>query len=499
LEGERCGYCACPCSLCSSSRARERRPFGPAPEVIASPPSPSFPPPEAPANAAPSRVPAASNQSAPASPGALSAAALKAAGSPGPAATRTPPTATGKTYYVAPNGGGSACSQAFPCREISAPLEHTQPGDVVLVADGTYASFSVAGISGTAAAPIVIYAQGSAANVSPGGDRDSILVENSFYVTLDGLNAGGAERAGLAVICSNHVAIRNGRYLANHKWGIFSGFADDLVLEHNEAGGSKVEHGIYVSNSADRPIIRANLSHDNAGCGIQINADVSTTPEATCAWKRAGGVVDGICTGAVVEDNVLYGNGSRGGAGINLDGVQDSIVRNNLLFENHASGIANFDERGAAGPKGMEIVGNTVVQAAGARNGLLFLATTGPSRVRDNILYHPDPNKAGFELGGAADIANVDSDDNVVDRFNMGERIVSLKEFQATYKKEAHSIAGATPAQLFSDAAARIYTLAPGSPAIGHGTFEPRAPVDLVGKARPSRRGEAPDIGALQH
>src|ERR1700722_10669029 len=158
-------------------------PFGPAPEVSTSPSSP-FPPPETATRAAPSHVAPASNESAPASPGALSPAALKAAGSPGPSATRTPPTATGTTYFVAPNGGGSACSRAFPCREISAPLEHVQPGDVVFVADGTYPSFSVAGISGTAAAPIVIYAQGNAANVSPGGDRDSILVENSFYVTL---------------------------------------------------------------------------------------------------------------------------------------------------------------------------------------------------------------------------------------------------------------------------------------------------------------------------
>ena len=285
------------------------------------------------------------------------------------------------------------------------------------------------GFRGTADAPLVIYAQGKAANVAP-GDEDSIVVENSFYVTLDGLNASGAGRAGATVLCSNHVTIRNGRYTSNRRWGIFSGFADDITIDHNETAGSGREHGIYVSNSADRPIIRGNLAHDNANGGIQINADGSTLPDAKCAWLRAGGTVDGVCTGAVIEDNVIYGNGVRGGAAINLDGVQASIVRNNLLFENHASGIANFKENGTEGPKGMEILGNTVVQAKGARNALLFLAVAGPNRARDNILYHPDANKAGLEVGSAAEASILDSDYNVIDRFNFGETIVSLHDFQ---------------------------------------------------------------------
>ncbi len=35
-----------------------------------------------------------------------------------------------------------------------------------------------------------------------------------------------------------------------------------LVIEDNEAHDSQIEHGIYVSNSGDRPIIRRNLIYD---------------------------------------------------------------------------------------------------------------------------------------------------------------------------------------------------------------------------------------------
>ena len=415
----------------------------------------------------------------------------------GPMATRTPPMPTGTGYYVAMSGGGSACTAAAPCRQISDAVKHVHAGDVVFVSDGTYAAFTVDGLTGTAAAPITIYAQGTGANISSGA-HDSISINNSFYIVIDGLNATGATRAGAGVYCSNHVTIRNGRFQANNTWGVFSGFADDLVVEHNELAASATQHGVYASNSADRPIIRANLVHDNVASGIQINADGTIDPAGDCAWLTAGGVKDGISTGAIVEGNVIYGNGKSGAGAINLDGVQQSIVRNNILYDNHATGIVNYMGDGSAGPKGMEIIGNTLVQAKGARQGLQFLSTTGPNRVRDNILYHPDAAKAGLELGAASDVANVDSDYNVIDRFiiDADDTVLPLASFQSMYQLDLHSIGGATPAQLFTAAASGDFSPAPGSPAIGKGVYEANAPTDEAGKARPMT---APDIGALQH
>jgi hypothetical protein len=300
------------------------------------------------------------------------------------------------------------------------------------------------------------------------------------------------------VLCSNSITIRNGRFTGNNTWGIFSGFADDLVLEHNETASSKTQHGIYASNSADRTVFRGNLAHDNFGGGMQINADGTVDASSDCAWLTAGGVVDGISTGALIEDNVVYGNGVNGGGAINLDGVQDSIVRNNLLYGNHATGIVNYQGDGSAGPKGMEILGNTVVQASGARQVLQFLSTTGPNTVRDNILYHPDASKAGLELGAASDVPNVNADYDVIDRVTLDDSgaVLTVAQFRGMYSGEAHGVSGATPAQLFTNAAGNVFTPASGSPAVGKGLFEADDPTDAAGKARPAA---GPDIGALQH
>ena len=52
-----------------------------------------------------------------------------------------------------------------------------------------------------------------------------------------------------------------------------SGFANDLLVENNTASRSKTQHGIYVSNSGDRPIIRNNTISDSAGFGLKIASE----------------------------------------------------------------------------------------------------------------------------------------------------------------------------------------------------------------------------------
>ena len=185
-----------------------------------------------------------------------------------------------KTLYVGPAGSDvNPGTLAAPLRQIRKGIALSSPGDTVLVLDGSYLGFDLDGMAGTALAPFTIRTLGQGAIVTVTADRsdnrDTIHVSFSSWVVLDGLRAFGANRAAMRIDQSDHVTVRNGVYGDNATWGIFTDFADDLVLENNECYGSVTQHGIYVSNSGDRPLLRGNRSHDNRGGGIQLNADLS--------------------------------------------------------------------------------------------------------------------------------------------------------------------------------------------------------------------------------
>ena len=148
---------------------------------------------------------------------------------------------------------------------------------------------------------------------------DGINVEGADFVVIEGFVINEMPRAGIRVTHSAGSTIRHIRADHNRSWGIFTSFCDDILIEGNTVSRSIREHGIYVSNSGDRPVIRGNVSRDNRVCGIHMNGDASQ-----------GG--DGIISGALVENNVISGNGQGGGSGINCDGVQDSKIQNNLII-----------------------------------------------------------------------------------------------------------------------------------------------------------------------
>ncbi len=79
----------------------------------------------------------------------------------------------------------------------------------------------------------------------------------------------------------DHVTIRGNVAQDNGRWGIFTGCCDDLVIEGNVASGSCIEHGIYVSNSGDRPVIRGNVVRSNDKNGIHMNGDLSVDCDGT--------------------------------------------------------------------------------------------------------------------------------------------------------------------------------------------------------------------------
>jgi parallel beta-helix repeat protein len=284
------------------------------------------------------------------------------------------------------------------------------------------------------------------------------------------------------------VTVQNGVFGNNATWGIFTDFSDHLVIQNNECYGSQTQHGIYVSNSGDWPVVRGNRAHDNAAAGIHMNADVSQ-----------GG--DGIISGALVENNIIYNNGTAGGSGINMDGVQYSTIRNNLIYNNHASGIAMYRIDAAQGPVGNLVYNNTIDMASDGRWAVRIDSTAGVNTLRDNILYNRNPNHGGLDITNAVDVANTDGDYNIFGGGNWavtpddGSTFYTLSQWQVL-NHEKHSFVS-TATSLFVNPSTGDYHLATASPAIDTGQTLSSVPADIQGNARP--HGTASDIGCYEH
>jgi Right handed beta helix region len=280
------------------------------------------------------------------------------------------------------------------------------------------------------------------------------------------------------------VTIRNNTADLNGRWGILSGFSDDRLIENNVTSRSQVEHGIYVSNSGDRPVIRGNVSWGNRANGIHMNGDLSQ-----------GG--DGLISNALVEGNTIYENGRGGGSGINCDGVQDSRIQNNLLFDNHASGISLYRIDGGDGSRNNVIAHNTIVQAADARWAINIQNASTGNRLRNNILYNQHSFRGSISLS-ADSLPGFASDFNVVmERFTLddGGSVLTLAQWRSATAQDTHSLV-ASPAQLFVSAAGHDYHLIASSPARDAGLTLAEVARDIAGTPRPV--GSASDIGAFE-
>jgi len=392
------------------------------------------------------------------------------------------------TYYVAPPPSGNdahAGTLAQPWATLQHAADAVQPGDTVQVRAGSYVGgyFTT---SGTAAQPITLEAypgESPAITADNPTTPDGINLEGASYMIVQGFTVNNRTRTGIRAVTCDHVTIRGNSMDSNGVWGILTGFCDDLLIENNVTSRSVQQHGIYVGNSGDRPVIRGNIVFGNSGNGIHMNGDISQ-----------GG--DGIISNATVEDNVIYDNGVTGGSGINMDGVQNSLIRNNLLYDNHASGISLYQIDGGGPSTGNQVLNNTVLEASDGRWALNIQDGAVNNTVRNNIFYNYHSFRGSISISTDS-LSGFSSDYNVVmSRFTTdgGDTILTLAQWQAM-SQDLHSLI-ATPAQLFVDAADDDYRLSATSPAADAGQTQADVPTDIVGIARP--QGPAYDIGAYE-
>ena len=393
------------------------------------------------------------------------------------------------TYYVSENGNNSnnglTPQTAFETLQYAADM--ISAGDSVLVLEGNYVGFDIR-TNGNQNFPIVFKAieNNVIIDVRNTVTPDGINIENASWIVIAGFEIKDQPRAGIRAAVSDFITIKNNNCHNNYRWGIFSGFTDDITIENNSCSYSADEHGIYVSNSSDRPIIRNNHSFNNNGCGIHMNGDISM-----------GG--DGIISNAVVEGNILHDNGYGGGSAINMDGVQDSKIFNNLIYNNHATGIAMYQIDGGDASKNNKVYNNTIIQPSDGRWNIIAVDGSTGNSIYNNILINHHGIRGSIAIDAASSTGFVSDFNILVNRLsdNDGSSNMTLSQWQSM-GYDLHSMIADPEDQIFVNHSTGNFHLLQNAQAIDAGTslVLPIVFEDLDNISRP--QGSGFDIGCYE-
>jgi hypothetical protein len=267
-----------------------------------------------------------------------------------------------------------------------------QGGDLVAVMPGHYAGF-VLEDKPTAADEHYIHFKALGAPGDVVIDQPSrvpdwmILLRAAHHVVIQGFNIAGPNVHGQPLVGARagimldgefrntgkqvHHVVIVGNFSHNHrKWGLHSRDTHTVLIQDNLFALSAMEHSAYVSDGSDNYVIRRNVFFGSNSGGLQCNLDpvsslheLEITPalkdyppqEHTLSW--ALGLVnlaqetfgdnnfpDGRGVNFIIEDNVMNENGKAGGGSLNLAGLQDSLIQNNLIYDNRNHGIAQWND-----------------------------------------------------------------------------------------------------------------------------------------------------------
>lgn len=403
----------------------------------------------------------------------------------------------GNILYVAASGDDHhSGAEAAPLLTLQRAADIAAAGDTIFVRAGTYAPFVIRTV-GTAQAPVRWVADGGTRINAVGDGVDAITVDGAAWIDIEGFAATSAGGAGLRLRGCSAVTVRRNQFIDSNLWGIVADHCNDLLLDNNEVRGSVRSHGIYLSNSGDRAIVRGNRLTGNTSAGIAIGGDNKSDQ-------------DGIITGTLIEDNVLLGNGVDQSPAILLDGAVGTVLRNNIISKSGGAGITLQHKYGGSASTGTLVEHNTIVLALGATVAVDLQDAAVDTTLRNNILIagiwpigartadELVPEAKGAMAVSLDSIAGLRSDHNVMTpRFFIGAEptVMSLVQWQQRTQQDKHSVSPLLE-RLFRDAANGRFELVDGSAAIDRGQDAKGVGRDLAGNARPV--GLHVDVGAYE-
>jgi parallel beta-helix repeat protein len=420
----------------------------------------------------------------------------------------TPPTPTGNTFYVAPNGNdANAGSEAQPWATINHAAQTLQPGDTVLVKNGTYGGVYV-DRSGAPGKPITFKAfPGDKPRIeikvinSPG-----FLLEGASYINIDGFDLDytypitDAEKAngerweggitikfggqGAQATPVHHVSVTNNRVHGFPGGGIGSGLADYITIEGNaiwetalwsnyDTSAISLYQNANTDFNADfHNIIRGNTVFNNENKVIGSGIKNTVITDGNCIIIDDGRLTQNFSLdntkftaykgSTLIENNICAGNGARGVEVYSSDNV---LVRHNTFYKNlQTKDILDKDHPNTR-------IGGGELDANAASN----------VRFVNNIVYA----EAGLPVTGTYDVTNVVFENNLYfGTTNIPDKSSSDKVGDPLFENPSTDLNTAN------------FRLKSGSPAIDAALTRNSPATDVGGLPRPVGAGS--DIGAWE-
>ena len=312
--------------------------------------------------------------------------------------------------------------------------------------------------------------------IDPASPRAGIMLDGDFGVT-------GKQ--------THHIVIIDNFSHNHRKWGFHSRDTHTVLMQDNLFAFSAMEHSAYVSDGSDNYVIRRNIFFGSNASGLQCNLDTVSSfhdlirnpelrsyrkEEPTREWatgliklatERFGenNFPDGKGINFIIEDNVINGNGRAGGGSLNLAGLQDSLIQNNLIYGNYNHGIAQwgdanpYDRRyvepGPSSPDqvkgpldlplwgchGNVIRNNTVLMSNEGRAAMQCRHGSWGTKMRDNILIND--KASSIEIDNSS-IYLLDSSESVIKTLVYTDVKDGLKSLAIHLPQGLNTVSGIT-------------------------------------------------------
>lgn len=407
-------------------------------------------------------------------------------------------------------------------KTLQEAADAAQGGDLIAVMPGNYAGFVLEDKPGAADWRYIHFrAMGQPGDVvidQPSRIPDwMILLRAAHHVIIQGFNIAGRNlpgrppsgpRAGIMLDGefrntgkqTHHIVLVDNFSHNHRKWGFHTRDTHSVLIQGNLFALSALEHSGYVSNGSDNYVIRRNIFFGSNSGGLQCNLDplssledlskkpeLSTYPreQPTRAWavgllklaaERFGenNFPDGRGVNFIIEDNVMNENGRAGGGSLNLAGLQDSLIQNNLIYNNRNHGIAQWNDANpydqayvnpgpqnpaqVKGPDDLPLWGchhnvvrnNTVLMSNPGRTAMQARNGSWGTKMRNNILINDQSSSIEiydtsiYQLDARFSVANTVAYDSTAGGDEVKPMPVSLKSLAIHLPEGPDTITGIT-------------------------------------------------------